>query len=123
TKTAGADQAQMLQIPLAPAPVALELVENIRRRFFVAARQVGGEPDLETGAPHQRCLDKIVAQDFAAERRLAGKARQAAMAHERRDAQNRVVAPVITLAQLPEVKARAEQRPVNPAGELLHARE
>ena len=44
------------------------------------------------------------------------------MTDEWRDPDDRVVAPVIRLAQLPEVQARGEQRPVDAGGELLHAR-
>ena len=45
------------------------------------------------------------------------------MFDERRDANNRVVTPIITLAKLPKSKAGAEQRSINPASELLHPRE
>ena len=59
-------QTQMLQIALTPAPVALELVQNIGRRLLVAAREIVRQPHLQSGASHQRSFDKIVAEDFSA---------------------------------------------------------
>jgi hypothetical protein len=42
------------------------------------------------------------------------------MAQERLHAQDRVVAPVVRLAELPEAHAGGEQRPVGAGAELLH---
>ncbi len=44
------------------------------------------------------------------------------MPHERRDADDRVVAPVVRFAELPEVQAGGEQRAVDAGRELLDAR-
>src|SRR5687767_12569783 len=41
------------------------------------------------------------------------------MLDERRDADDRVVAPVIGFSELPEMQPRGEERPVYLAGELL----
>ena len=44
------------------------------------------------------------------------------MLHERLKPDDRVVAPVVRFAKLPEMQARGEQRPIDAVGELLHAR-
>ena len=64
-----------------------------------------------------------MAQDLAAERLPAGEAGQRAVIDEGLDANDRVVPPVLPVAQLPVVEAGREHRAVHPAGELLHARE
>ena len=114
-------QMQVLQVALTPAPVALHLLEQRRRRLLVAAGKVEGQPQLPAGASEQRRFDEVVAEDLAAERRLAGQSRQGAVLHERRDANDRVVPPVLTVAELPVVQAGGEHRPVDAAGELLGA--
>jgi len=53
------------QIAMAPAPVALDFVQQIRRCLLVAALDVVGDPDAEARTPHQRRLDKVVREDFA----------------------------------------------------------
>ena len=96
----------MLEVALTPAPVALHLLEQRGGRLLVAPGEVVGEPERVARAPEQRRLDEVVAQDLAAERRPAGQPRQPAVLHERRDAEDRVVAPVLAVAELPEVEAR-----------------
>src|SRR5512145_479694 len=101
-------QTQMLQIALTPTPVPRELVQQGRWHLFVAASQVMYHPNLPTGASHQRRLDKIMAQDLAPERRFSGQSSKPAMFDKRRDADDRIVAPIKTFSQLPEMKAGAE---------------
>src|SRR4051794_19925374 len=103
--TVGKKQPQMLHVALAPAAVALQLVEQRRRRLFVAAGEIAREPNLPPGAPHERRLDEIVAHDLAAERRLSRQPAETAMLDERLDTDDRVVSPVGALAQLPVVEA------------------
>src|SRR5205807_7723558 len=43
------------------------------------------------------------------------------MAHEWRDTDDRVMPPIMRFAELPEVQAGGEQRPVDAGRELLHA--
>ena len=119
----GEQQPEVLEVALAPTAVALHLLEQGRRHPLEAAAEIVGEPERPAGAAHQRRLDEVVAQNLAAERRLAGKAWQRAMRHERRDADDRVVAPVLAVAELPVVEAGREHRAVDAAAELLHARE
>src|SRR4051812_11832280 len=113
----------MLHVALAPAPVALELVDQRRRALFVAAGEIAGEPDFPARASHQRRFDKVMAHDLAAERRPAPQAGKAAVLDKRLDAENRVMAPVGALAQLPIMETGGEHRSVGVVRELLHAGE
>src|SRR5437899_7669485 len=45
------------------------------------------------------------------------------MTHERRDADDRVVTPIVRLAKLPEMQSGSEQWPIDLGGELVDARE
>ncbi len=65
------EQAEVHQVALAPAPVALELVDQVRRHLLVAAAQVVGDLHRPAGASHQRRFDEIVRQDFARQRAAA----------------------------------------------------
>ena len=64
-----------------------------------------------------------MAQDVAPERPLARKARKLAVAHERLHADDRVVPPVLGVAELPPVESGGEHRSVDVVGELLGARD
>ena len=119
----GEEQAEMLQIALTPTPIALHFFQQRRRHLLVTAAQVVRQPERPTGAAHQRRFHEVVAEDLAAERRLAGQLGQSTLFHEGRDAEDRVVTPVLPVAELPEVQAGGEHRPVDAAGELLHAGE
>src|SRR6185503_209895 len=98
----------MLQITLAPAPVALEFVEQAWWRLLIAARHIKGKPNLLTRASHQCRFDKIVAQNFSAKGRTSWQPRQCACFYERFDAKDSIVPPVIALPLLPVVEACAE---------------
>src|SRR5258706_15835664 len=98
----------MLQIALAPAPIALQFVQDTWRRLFVTAGQTEGEPHFPTGSADQRGLDEIVTQNFSTQRRRAGQASQPTILYERRDPQNRVMSPIITFPELPETETSAE---------------
>ena len=67
-----ADDADVLQVALAPAPVARREIDERGRALLVAAGERRQHVDGPAGAPDQRRLDEIVAQDVAAEGRLAG---------------------------------------------------
>ncbi|MCY1416545.1 hypothetical protein D9M71_320550 [compost metagenome] len=116
------EQAEVHQVAVAPATVTLEFVQQVRRQFFIAARQIVGNPHAPTGTTHERGFDEVVGQDRTGECAFTGQWRQGAVLDERLHADDRVVAPVVRLAQLPEVQAGGEQRPVHAGGELLHAR-
>src|SRR5581483_8131735 len=92
------EEPEVLQVALAPAPVALHLLEQRRGHLFPAPAEVVGEPERPPGAAHERRLDEIVAQDLAAERLATRESREPAVRHERLDADDRVVAPVLAVA-------------------------
>ncbi len=115
------DQPRILQVALAPAAVALQFGQQVRRLLFPAAGQIGHQPHLPAGAAHQRGFDEVVREDLAGQPAAAGDGRQPAVRHERRDADDRVVAPVVRFAELPELHAGAEQTSGDAAGELLRA--
>src|SRR5262249_3825828 len=117
------EKPQMLQVALTPASVALHLLEQRRRHFLPAAAEVVRQPDAPAGASHERRLDEIVAEDLATERLPSPEPRQAAVRHEGRDADDRVVSPVLSVAELPPVQPGGEHRPVDMTRELLDARE
>ena len=122
-KPLGADDPRMLEIALAPSPVASREIDQRGRALFVGAAEVGQHVNSKARAPHQRRLDEIVAEDVAAERRLARQVRQSAMVGERARADDRVVAPVVAVPPHPRAQARAEHRAGHPGGELLQPRE
>ena len=111
-------QPQVLQAALAPAPVAAGVVHDVAGRLLVAPVRERQQVDVPAGAPHQRRLHEVVAQDGAAERRAARQHRQAAMRAERRDADDGVVAPVVGRVGLPPRLPRRQQRAVQAAGKL-----
>ncbi len=110
----------MLQITLAPAPVAYRQVDQRRRAFLVAAFQAGHHVHGPAATPDQRSLDEVVAQDMAAERLPSAQFRQAGLFGEGTGTDQRVVAPVIALRPVPPGNAVRDHRAVDPAGELLH---
>ncbi len=116
------EQTEVHQVAVAPAAVALELVEQVRRQFLVAARQVIGDPHAPAGTAHQRGFDEVVGEDRPGERAGAGQRRQRAVLDERLHANDRVVAPVMRFTQLPEVEPGGKQRTVDARGELLQPR-
>src|ERR1044071_4257062 len=123
---AGADaareqQPQVLHVSLAPAPVALQVVEERRRHLLVAAPEIAREPDFPAGASHKSRLDEIVAHDLAAERRPAGKTAESAILDERLDAETRVGPPRGVSAERPVREPRRKHRAIEASSELLRA--
>src|SRR5580658_4775608 len=100
-ETSGADDPRVLEIALAPSPVAGGEIDERGRALFVRAAEVGQHVDGKARAPHQRGLDEVVAEYMAPERRLARQVRQTAMIGERARADDRVVAPVIAVVSHP----------------------
>ena len=105
-QAARADDPAVLQVALAPAPVARRDVDERGRALLVAAREVVQHVDRVAGAPHQRRLDEIVAEHVAAERRPAGKVGQPATGREGARADNGVVAPIVAVPARPHREAR-----------------
>src|SRR5262249_60422429 len=111
-------QAQVLEIALAPSPVTLELVQKGRGRLLIAAIEIRRDPDLPPGAPHQRTFDEVMAQDLAAERRASRPPSKTAVPHEGLEPKDGVVTPVVALAELPETTTRRAHRPTRAARAL-----
>ena len=114
---------QVLEVALAPAPVALGVVDKGRRQFLEASREIRGEPQLVAGATEERGLDEVVTQDLAAERLAPRQAWQTAMPGEGRNADDGVVAPGVTVGHLPKGQTVAEHRAVQAGRELEDAGE
>jgi hypothetical protein len=117
----GRNDANVLQIALAPATVANREVDDRGRRLLVGAVEIVGDGDCPAGTPDERRLDEIVAEDVSTEGRLAGKERQAGGAGKRLPANDRIVAPVVAFAPAPPGKPAGDHRPVDAAGELMQA--
>ena len=75
------------------------------------------------GAAHQRRLDLVVAEDWPSSTSVAGQDRDAAMRDERREADDRVVAPIRPAIALPPGAADGVGAHAEPHAELEHARE
>ena len=118
-----ADDPHVLEVALAPSPVARRKVDERGRALFVRAGEIGQHVDRVARAPDEPRLDEIMAENVAAERRLARQIRQPAMIGERARADDRVMAPVVAVASHPRVRARADDGAGDPGGELLQARE
>ena len=119
----GADDARVLEIALAPSPVAGRKIDERRRALFVGAAEVGQHVDRVSGAQHEPRLDEIVAENVAAKRWSARQVRQSAMISERARADDRVMSPVVSIMPHPGAQARGDDRAGDPGGELLEARE
>ena len=112
--------ADVLQIALAPAPVARGQIDQRRRALLERAAERGQHVDGVAGPAHQRRFDEVVAEDMAAERRTSRQIRQAAMVGEGARADDRVVAPVIAVAPAPGGEAGRDDRAGDARRELLH---
>ena len=94
-EAAGERERPVLQVALAPAAIAFQVLDHGRRRLFVAAAEIVGEVHFVAGAAHQRGLDEIVTHRPAADRAPPRQLREGAVLHERRDPDDRVVAPEV----------------------------
>ena len=117
----GKQNFDVLHVSLTPAAVAAGKVNHGRRRPFVTSLQLRQQPGRPAAAADKRGFDKVVAQNMPAERRFAFENRQAAAFHKCFDPDNRVVPPVVAVADLPVSQTGRHNRAVNLACELLHA--
>src|SRR6516165_11920375 len=113
----------MLQIALAPAPVARGKIDEGGRALFVTAAKVRQHIDSIARAADQGRLDEVMAEDQPAEWRTPFQGWQTAMVGEGPGANDRIMSPIIAVASHPGGNARRDDRPVNPGGELLDPRE
>src|SRR6185312_1913453 len=116
-------QLDVLKISLTPAPIALQVIDQRRRRRLVTAIDVARKPHLPARAAKQRSFDEIVTHDFSAERWPPREDGQSAIFHERFHPDDRVVPPVISVRSLQPRKARRVHLTVEPGCKLLTARE
>ena len=119
----GADDPDVLQVALAPAPVARGEIDQRRRAFLVAAGEIRQHVDRPARPAHEGRLDEVVAEDVPAEGRAAGQVRQAAMGREGARADDGVVAPVVAVPAGPGRETGGDHRAVDMGRELLGARE
>jgi hypothetical protein len=88
-----ARDAQVLQVTLAPAVVARDVLVQRRGQLFVAAAlEIVRDAHLPARAAEQGCLDEVVAEHVTAEGRLAVELGQRAAIEKRADANGSVVA-------------------------------
>src|SRR5271165_2173077 len=98
----------MLQIALAPSPVASGEVDQRGRTFLEGPSEIRQHIDGVSGAADQRRLDEVVAEDVSAERGLAREVRQSAMIGEGARADDGVVTPIVAVAPHPGAEARGD---------------
>src|SRR6185312_16676945 len=103
---------QMLQVALAPAPVARGEIQQGRWTFLETAAERGRHPDRPSSTSHQRCFDEIVAQYMPAKRLAALQVWQPGVPRKRTHANDRVVAPIIALGAMPPCNAGRYHRTV-----------
>ncbi len=113
----------MLQVSLAPAPVAARVRDEVLGTLLVGAAEVRIEPHGPAGAREERRLGVVVAQHLAAEGRAAGQHRKAAQFSEGADPEDRVVTPERPGRPLGDVEPAGENRGVEGARELRRAPE
>ncbi len=111
----------MLQIALCPAPVARGHIEQRRRALLERAGQPWDHVDAPAAAPDQRCFDEIMAHDMAAEGLGTAQIRQAATIGKCARPDDGVMAPVVSVAAMPERQPTRNHGAIDAAGELLEA--
>src|ERR1700743_2908599 len=90
------DQPHVLQVSLAPAPVALEMIEEGRRRLLETSAKIRCQMKLPPRSAKQRRFHKIVTENFAAQRRASGQCGKPAILNEGLHANDSVMPPVIS---------------------------
>src|SRR5438477_13190568 len=78
--------------------------------------------DGPAGAPHQRRLDKVMAQDMTAERLAAAQFWKTRVLREGAHSNDGVMAPVVAFGAVPPGDPGRDQRSVKSPGKLLQPR-
>ncbi len=117
----GRQHRQVLQIALAPAPVAYGQIGQRGRALLIRTGETRHHMDLPATPPHQCRLHEVVAQDVAAEWLAPVQRRQPGLCGEGSRADHGVMAPIVAFRAVPPGDPVRDRRAVNPAGELLHA--
>src|SRR5205807_1673901 len=100
------------------APVARGEIDERGRTLLIGAAERRQHVDGIAGAAQERRLDEIMTEDMAAERRTAAQVRQAAMSGEGARPDDRVVAPIVTVASHPKAEAAGDHRTGDARSEL-----
>src|SRR5581483_2077556 len=116
-------QPQMLQVALRPTTIPGREVDHVRRDLFEASSKICQEPHLEPGATHERCFHEIVTENLATQWGLPWQFREVAVRGKLTQAQDRVMAPVVAFAELPEGQATGQHEAIQSSRELDEARE
>src|SRR5207248_11418766 len=109
----------MLEIALAPAAIAFRKSQQRWGTLFVTAGDVGRQIHFPTGPANESGLDKIVAHDVSAEWWLPREVGQTSMLDERSGADDGVVTPIITLAEMPIGQARSNDGSIQAGSKLV----
>src|SRR6187401_2037948 len=99
-------QCQMLQIALAPAPIASGKVRKGGRSFLIATTHCGRHVDRPAAAAHEGGLDEVMAQYVATEWLASAEFGQACMFGKGADPNNGIMPPVVTFGALPPCDPR-----------------
>src|SRR5271163_2083974 len=113
------EDANMLEVALAPSSIATGEVDQRGGAFLEAAAERREHVDRPTGPAHQRRLHEIMAQDMTAERRPSRQVGHPAMIGERPRSNDGVVAPIIAVSPHPERQASGDDGAGDPRCELL----
>ena len=119
-ESARAQKVQVLQVALAPAAVAQDVIDQRLRGFLVAALDARQEAHPPAATAQKARLDEIVAHDQPLASAGAAQMRQAGAGGKGAGADDRVVAPVIALLPAPAGHALGEGGAIDAIGELLH---
>src|SRR5690242_3345687 len=107
-ETTGKRERPVLQVALAPATIAFQVLDHRRRRLFVAAAEIFRQVHLPAGATHQSGFDEIVTHRTATDSAPAGQLGERTMLDEGCEPDDRVVTPEVALLLLPEICAGGE---------------
>ncbi len=118
-----ADDQEMLEVALTPAPVAAMKGLECLRPVLGAAARARIHHHGPAGATDPCRLDDVVAQDAAAKRGLAAQLRQAGRFAERPRPDQRIVTPVIACLAGPGRETAHEGRTDEPPGDPLEPAE
>ncbi len=109
----------MLEVALAPAPVAYRIIDQGRRIFLVAAFGQRDHMNTPAATTQQRRFDQVVAHDRTAKRRPAFQGRKTAAFGKGAHPNNGVMTPETALRARPPDQSRSRYGAVEPCCELL----
>src|ERR1700737_4419503 len=108
-KLARRQNRQMLQIALAPSPVARGEIQQRRRAFFVTAAESWGHVDGPAATPHQCRFDEVVAEDMPADRLAPPEFGKSRVLRKSAHPDDCIVSPIIAFGAVPPRDASRNQ--------------